>query len=147
MLPHMVQVTKDMRGTSMKFYNDKPIAWNARDRDAIHFTNFEGQKLYNLGALQVLSIIPDLEDDIPSLNTRKCILKGAEDTMGVTLMKEEVKGKEVKGKDKTLENHDEDQMHISAMEDGCNANVNNVVECNIISWSNGLRHHNRTRHK
>lgn len=61
-------------------------------------------------------------------------------------MKEQVKDKKVKGEDTTIMNHGKDKMQISTMEDKCNANVDNVVECSIISQINGLGCHNRTRH-
>lgn len=54
-------------------------------------------------------------------------MEGVEDTMGVSPMK-----KEVKGGDETEENHGEDKTQISAMEDECNASVDNIVECSVI---------------
>ena len=108
-LADMVQATKDMRGASMKFRSDKLNTWSARDSGTFHLANLEGHELVNLGASQKLSIIPDFGVGAPSFNPKKCILEGAEDTIRVGVMKKEVKGKEVKEDDATVENHDEDK--------------------------------------
>ena len=51
----LVQTTKDMKGTSIKFCSDKLSAWSA-----IHLANLEGHEVGDIGASQVLTIIPDL---------------------------------------------------------------------------------------
>ena len=82
----------------------------------------------NLDVGHVLTNKPDLRNDAPLDSTKKCNVKGTENIMGDTLIKEVVQEEEA-----TKVNLGIEKPQILVVEGECNAIVDNVVEFSVIS--------------
>ena len=82
----------------------------------------------NLDVGHVLTNKPDLRNDVPLDSTEKCNVKGTENIMGDTLMKEVVQEEEA-----TKVNLGIEKPQILVVEGECNAIVDNVVQFSVIS--------------
>ena len=86
---------KDMRGASMKFYNDK---LSARESDAVHLADLEALdfgifgELHILCTMNALSKVGDIGNGVSSSNNQDSTLKNTRKMKGEKTINEEAKG-------------------------------------------------------